>query len=353
MALQRSLVRHTRGRQWLGHPLIEVEQVEHPVGVDDAHLQHVEPVRKLADRAVQHEDIQDELQDDTEGQVPVRHPLHTEPQQQGDTGGRQHLHHREEDGKGPDGADVGRAVRSIVHSELLPFRGLPPEGLDDVHARHVLLDEDVDARHLVADADEGLLDGLLEDAGGHQKDRDGQEDDDRQDWVNPEHRPDDHDEPEDVADRVQQAVGKDVGDAVNVADVPRDQLSDGRLVEVLEAEARHVLEQGGAQVEGHALGDPVGPVGLPELEQGLDHDQANDQEEDPQQARSVTHGNVVVEGHPNEVGPHPAQAGQQDHEHTRPEEAPAVRGDLLEDAAEDLAVEDLACGFGGAHARKG
>ena len=89
------------------------------------------------------------------------------------------------------------------------------------------------------------------------------------------------------------------------------------------------------------------------MEQGLDDDQAHHPQEDAQQTGAVADRNVVVKGDPDEVRPHPREAGEQDHHHPGEQEPTAVGRHLGQDAAEHPRVEDLAGGFRGAHCRKG
>ena len=95
------------------------------------------------------------------------------------------------------------------------------------------------------------------------------------------------------------------------------------------------------------MGDPVRPVGLPELEQGFDDDEPHDPQEHAQQTGAIPDGDVVVQRHPDEIGPNPGQSGQQDHHDPRQDEPAAVGLDLRQDAAKHLGIENLAGGFGG------
>ena len=280
-------------------------------------MQHIEAVRQLPNRPVQHEDVQDELQHHSQRHLAGSHAFDPQPQKQRHAGRRQHFDDGKEDGERPDGADVGRPVGAVVDVEFLALCRLTAKGLDDVHPRDMLLHEDVDARHFIADTDKGLFYGFLENAGRHQQHRDGQQDKERQLDVDPEHGPDDDDQLEHISDRIEQSIGKHIRNAIHVADVAGDKLAHRRLVKVLEPETRHVSKEGRTQVERHALSDPIGPIGLPELKQRLDDNEAHHPQENPQKPSAVACGNVVVEGDANEERPHPRQPREQDHKNAR------------------------------------
>ena len=96
----------------LGNAVVALEQLEHPVRIDNAHLQNVESVRQLTDGTVQHEHIQNELQHHTQHQFPFDHMANAQPQQQTDACRAQHLDHWEEHTE-YDGTDVSLAIAFV------------------------------------------------------------------------------------------------------------------------------------------------------------------------------------------------------------------------------------------------
>ena len=308
--------------------LVLGQQFEHTVGVHDAHLQHVEAVGQLADGAVQHEDVEDELQDHTQGQRVAHDLARAQPKQQAHARCAEQFHHRKKHTERPNRPDVGVAVCGVDVSEGLGFRFLAVEGLDNVHARHVLLDELVDLGHPVAHIHKGALDVTLEHPRGGKQHWNREKHNQGQGGVDVQHGSHDHHQGQQVAHRVEDAVAEHVGHAVDVAHVASHQRSDWRLVEVLQRKAGHVSVELGAQVQTHALRHPIRQKRDPVLHQGLDQQHPHHREEHTQEALHVAGGDVDVHGLADQRRTDPHQARQDHHHDAGPGEAAPVRTDL-------------------------
>ena len=93
--------RDLRNRR-IGDAVVSVEQLEHPIGIDNAHLQDIETVGQLSNGSVQHEHVKDELKHHTKCQLPFHHMSDAQPQKQCDTCCAEHFHHGEEHAERPN-----------------------------------------------------------------------------------------------------------------------------------------------------------------------------------------------------------------------------------------------------------
>ena len=331
----------TDGLERRRHGLVFGEKLEDPVRVDNAHLQYVESIRQLTNGTVQHEHVQDELQDDTQGQRAFHHPAHAKPQQQRHACCREHLHHRKEHAECPDGTDVGVAMHAVDGLEPIRLLLLPVEGLHHGHAVDMLLDELVDAGHLVADIDERPFDVTLKNAGGPKQCRNGHQHNQGQPPIDPKHGSDDHEERKEIANRIQKTVAENVGDAINVADVARDKRPDWVSIEKLQPESTDVTKELGTQIQTHALRHPVGQVRHPVLQQRFHQQHADHHQKHAREPFHVACRNVDIHRLSNQRRADPHQRRQRHHQKPCPGKAPAVGFDLLQNGFDRFRVKDV------------
>ena len=206
-------------------------------------MQHVESVSQLPNGTVQHEHIQNELQDDAKRETVLHHLADAKPKQQGHTGRTEHFHDRKKDAERPNGSNVGVTVGPIDGSKSLGFFFLAVERLHNRHPRHVFLNEFIDFGHLVPYIHKSALDVLLENPGRPKQNGDGEQDHQRQGPVNPQHGAYNDKQGEQITNGVEQPIAEHIRNSINVADVTRDQGSDWGLVKKLETKIGHVPEQ--------------------------------------------------------------------------------------------------------------
>jgi len=117
-----------------------------------------------------------------------------------------------------------------------------------VHSRHVLLNKLVHAADLVAHVDESLFDDLLKNPGRQQQHRNGRQHQQGKLPIHPKHGADHHEQCQQISYSIEDAIGKHIRNAVNVAHMTGYQGSHGGLIEIAQLELRNVLEELGTQV---------------------------------------------------------------------------------------------------------
>ena len=100
-------------RQLRLNPFRFPKQFEYAIRVDDAHLQHIEPVCQLPNGPVEHEHVQDELKQYAQCHALNKDIVHAPPQQHANAGGREQFDQGKKHTERPNRANVGIPVRGI------------------------------------------------------------------------------------------------------------------------------------------------------------------------------------------------------------------------------------------------
>ena len=111
---------------------------------------------------------------------------------------------------------------------------------------------------------------------------------------------------EEVTHRIEQPIGEDIRDAVNIANVPRNKLTNRGLVE---STSSGTLRRDGTTRNANPR-SRSGPPSWPNrsaktASKASTTIKPNNNQEDEEQSLPVAHRNVLVHGHPNEVRPEP------------------------------------------------
>ena len=283
------------GRNYLHR---RIEQFEDALAGGHGGLQDVVFFAEVHDRAEEAQGVLDESDEHAErchrrqqAECDQRLPIET----YGNAARRDVSHHvpaAEPDyaGNGNGGEDLNRGVVNRVghdrvferfHVAAIDFReavvglALAIEELQHHHAADVLRQVGVDAGDGDADAAIGIANLVAENLGGDHDERQHGKSDQRQLPVHAQHHAENAEEHEEVFEDGDHAGGEHFVQGVNVGGDARDQAADGILVEEGNVQPLQMAENLAAEIEHHFLAGPLHEVGLQELEQETEDQQAD------------------------------------------------------------------------------
>ena len=257
---------------------LAVEHREDALGGRHRRLEDVELLGEVLHGLVKALDVLEEGHEAAEAQRPAD-DLHAAVAEQQRHGQRpDELDDREEDRVGLHGAEEGLAVLVVDACKARRRRALAREELDDVDAAQVLVEIGVHPRHLLADGAEGAAHPAAEEDRRAEEQRQHREGDEREPPVDGEHRGDDADHGEQVAEDRDRPAGEELLEHLDVAADARHQPAGGVAVEVRERLGLDPVENRQAQVHHGALADAVGQQRL-SVPQGETRQRGRDEEQ--------------------------------------------------------------------------
>ena len=268
-----------RGFRVFGGDLL-VEEPEDPLRGGQRGLQDVVLVAHVPDRVVEPSGVFEERHERPEGDRAREQADAAPPQQQRHRDRGEHLHARE-----VDGVEVGEphALRGVLPVQGVepPLRlPLHPERLDHRHPRHVLLQEGVHPRELPPHLPVRLADPFFQQLDEQHEDGKDGEGDERKARVHPEQDRGRARQHRDVADRRDEAGGKELLERLDVGGKARHEASGRRAIEEDDGEPLHPREHLPAQGEDHPLAEDRHRVHL-QVEEPHRADEGPEIQEDP------------------------------------------------------------------------
>ena len=241
------------GRRGLGRR--RVEQEKDPLRRGHGLLQRVELVRQILKRLVESSEELKECGHHSDAQRPHADAMRARHEQDRQGEGRQELDRREVERIDGDRAQVRVEVAAVERLESQCLVVLPPEQLNDAHARDPLLQRRVDARQSCADVPVRHAHPLLEQMRREVHERDHGERRERETPIREDHHRRDREQGEEITQPRDHTGGEQLVQRLDVRGHACDEPADGRSVVESDREPLDVLEQLLSQVAHHALAE--------------------------------------------------------------------------------------------------
>ncbi len=229
--------------------------------------------------------------------------------------------------------------------KLLERFPLGVENLHGLRARQSFLQKGVDAGQPRADAVVAAPRALAEPTRRKDEHRDGDERDECQLPVHPEHHPDDGRDHHQVAEHVNHARGEQLVERVHVRGEPRHHAPDRVAVVVGDLLALQLAVKLAPEVVHHALAHGFEQHGLQVREPEGDEEHGEEDEREPFQSADVARRDVPVNRVLRELRLKDAQQIEHERQHERGQERAQVRLQVAHQPARHLPVVSLADGL--------
>ncbi len=322
--------RHTPAAALRLHRLIQ--QLEQALPRGDPLLQRAGHPHQLAQRLRDAHERGEEAQQVTHAHAAVDGIGDRDRQHERETHDGHQLHGRIRDSFGQNELHV-RAQVAIVHGVELPAQMLLcVVDLDEPRGFEALLGDARDVAHRVLDAAAVAAELLVDDRHqpAHQRPHD--ERDERETHVEPQQKADRGDDGERGAHRDDHRVGGRLADLLGVVGEARQQRGGGAAIEVTDRQVQDVPEHLASQLAHDAAADVAHEVGLGEIAQAPQDEQADQRERHPHDGARVLVGEGAVAeflGEQREA----RHGGGKQHSAEDPEyEAPPIRAQVAEQA---------------------
>ena len=215
-----------------------------------------------------------ESQRDRERHHQVHDLSATKPDDAGNGHGGENFDDRVVDGVRQDGVFVGFAMAVVDFGEFVVGAALAIEELEHRHATDVFLQVRVNPGDSGADAAVGISHLDAENLRGVGDERKHSKGDERQLPIHCRHNENNSDQHKDVFENRNNARGEHLVEGVDVGGDARDQAADRILVVEADVHVLQVAEDLAAKVEHDFLSDPLHEIGLGELQNKAERDDA-------------------------------------------------------------------------------
>ncbi len=328
-----------------------VEEFEDALGGGHGGLQDVEFFAEVLDRAKEARGVHRESGEDAEAQGAVEYAIAARPIDEGYREDAEDFYRWIKEREREDGVAPGQHVVAIAAAKFGAGFLFAIEELHDAHAGNVFLKIGIDAGNGGTYAAVGVADEQAEEIGDDEDEGEDGEGVEGEAMVDGKKPAGEDREEEEVVDHGDDAGGEKIVEGVDVGGNAGDQAADRVAVEVRHGQTLNVAEDRGAHVVHGLLADALHDADLDVLGEEVEDEDAEENDADDQNTApclglvdGVMHsGNeIFVDRDLEQFGRSEFERRHDGHKRERQNHTPAIRAQILQQAAQEVCVVGFA-----------